>query len=447
MIRAYLGAAGGLSASADRCSICTGGKPPVAPFRRTRLFLFFVVVLAGPGCRPHVAAPPPPPPPPVTVAKPIVQSITDYEITTGRTAASESVDVRARVTGYLDKVTFQTLDREPSLGTAPPKLKEGDDVDAQTVLFEIDPRQYDAVLDAAKADLDRTTAMVDRTTAELARGDQLRPNNSISREDYDKLVANKAEAIAVQAAARAQIKVAQLNVDFTKVKAPIAGRLGRALVTAGNSITAELTPLTTIVREDPIHVYFDLPEQVVDRYRSMIRKGEFASARSQELPVEIAIEGEQGFPHSGFIDFVDNQIDRPTATLKLRGRFDNPVVAHGTRFFTAGMFVRVRIPASRPHEAILVSERAIISDQGDKIVYVVDADGTAHRRVIEPGALHGRLRVVKSGLTADEQIVVVGLQRVRDGAKVTPELKPMPGLPTPSATATGTPGLVPSPRP
>lgn len=416
--------------------------------------LVSLTLLAG-GCRPPTAAPPPQAPPPVTVAKPVVETITDYEITTGRTAASESVDVRARVSGYLDKVTFQNLDREPSLGTAPPKLKEGDDVQAETVLFEIDPRQYDAVLDAAKADLDRTTAMVDRTTAELARGDQLKVGNNISREDYDKLVAAKAEAVATQAAARAQIKAAQLNVDFTKVKAPITGRLGRALVTAGNSITAEVTPLTTIVREDPIHVYFDLPEQVVDRYRSMIRKGEFASARTQELPVEIAIEGEQDFPHSGFIDFVDNQIDRPTASLRLRGRFDNPVVAHGTRFFTAGMFVRVRIPASRPYQALLVSERAVISDQGDKIVYVVDADGSAHRRVIEPGALHGRLRVVKSGLKPEDQVVVIGIQRVRDGAKVTPELKPMPGLPTASAKATAAPmpnatssatGLVPSPR-
>lgn len=416
-----------------------------------QFFCSFVAILIG-GCRPHTAAPPPQGPLPVTVAKPVVQSIIDYEITTGRTAASESVDLRARVSGYLDKVTFQTLDRPQSLGAEPPKLKEGDDVAAQTVLFEIDPRQYEAMLDAAKADLDRTTAMLDRTVAELARGEQLRVGNNISREDYDKLVAAKAEAAASQAAARAQIKSAQLNVDFTKVKAPIAGRLGRALVTAGNSITAELTPLTTIVREDPIHVYFDLPEQVVDRYRSMIRKGEFSSARSEELPVEIGIENEAGFPHSGFIDFVDNTIDRPTATLKLRGRFENPVVAHGTRFFTAGMFVRVRIPASRPHKALLVSERAIISDQGDKIVYVVEADGTARRRVIEPGALHGRLRVVKSGLQADEQIVVLGLQRVRDGAKVTPELKPMPGQPTPSATATPsatpstTPGLVPSPR-
>jgi RND family efflux transporter MFP subunit len=404
------------------------------------LALFLLVASVG-GCKPQQAAPPAMPPPPVTVAKPIVQTITDYEVTTGRTAASESVDVRARVSGYLEKVTFQTLDREPSLGTAPPALKEGDDVAAQTVLFEIDPRQYDAILDAAKADLDRTTAMVDRTTAELSRGEQLKVGNNISREDYDKLVAAKAEAVATQAAARAQIKAAQLNVDFTKVKAPIAGRLGRALVTAGNSITAELTPLTTIVREDPIHVYFDLPEQVVDRYRTMIRKGEFASARTQELPVEIGIENEEGFPHSGFIDFVDNTIDRPTASLKLRGRFDNPVVANHTRFFTAGMFVRVRIPASRPYEALLVSERAIISDQGDKIVYVVAADGTVHRRVIEPGSLQGRLRVVKSGLQADERIVVNGLQRVREGAKVTPQDGPMPGLPTPTATpsATATP--------
>jgi len=405
---------------------------------RCRRFWFapFAAILASAGCTAQQAPPPALPPPPVTVARPVVQSVVDYEETTGRAEPVEAVEVRARVSGYLQNVTFQTLNRETSPGAAPPKLKEGDTVEAGTVLFEIDRRPYQAVLDAATAEAARAKAALDRLTAELARAQNLRTTNNISVEEFDKITADRAEAEAVLAGTSAQIDAAKLNVEFTQVKAPITGRLGRALVTNGNLVTADVTLLTTIVREDPVHVYFDLPEQVVQRYQSLIRENKLSSARDTDLPVEVGLANEAGFPHTGYIDFVDNRIDRATASLKLRGRFENAVVANGIRTFTPGMFVRVRIPASRPHEALLVNERSIQSDQGDKIVFVVEADGTARRRVVELGELHGRLREVTAGLGAEDRIVVNGLQRVRDGAKVTPQDGPMPGLPeTPSPAA------------
>lgn len=393
---------------------------------RCVLFLFIVAVIGG--CTPQRPAPPAMPPPPVTVAKPVVQTVADYEVTTGRADAYEAVDVRARVSGYLQKVTFHHADGRQSPGDSSPKqLREGDTVEAGTLLCEIDPRPYQAVYDAATADSDRAKAALDRLSADLARAENLRKTNNISVEEFDKISAQKAEAAATVAAAAAQIDAAKLNLEFTQVKAPITGRLGRALVTEGNLVTADVTLLTTIVREDPIYIYFDLSEQVMLRYKKLITENKFESAREQELPVDIGLANEDGFPHRGVVDFVDNRVDVPTATLKLRGRFANPELNKSIRALTPGMFVRVRIPASKPYEALLVGERAILTDQGEKVVFTVDADGTTHRRVVELGTLHGRLRVVTAGLKPDERIVVNGLQRVRDGAKVDPHDGPMPG--------------------
>lgn len=405
-----------------------GPSSPAVTFAERRLPCFLVLVALCGGCVPQRPAAPTLPPPPVTVAKPVVETVVDYEVTTGRADAFEAVDVRARVSGYLQKVTFHRAEGNPSPGATPPKqLREGDTVEAGTLLFEIDRRPYQAVYDAAIADSDRAKAMLDRLAADLARAENLRKTNNISVEEYDKIVAQKAEAAATLAGAQAQIEGAKLNLEFTEVKAPITGRLGRALVTEGNLVSADVTLLTTIVCEDPIYVYFDLSEQVMLRYKKLISEGKFESAREQELPVEVGLANEDGFPHKGVVDFVDNRIDVPTATLKLRGRFENPILNKEIRALTPGLFVRVRIPASQPYEALLVGERAILTDLGEKVVFVVDADGTAHRRVVELGTLHGRLRVVKSGLKADEKIVVNGLQRVRDGAKVQSHDGPMPG--------------------
>jgi RND family efflux transporter MFP subunit len=313
-------------------------------------------------------------------------------------------------------------------------LKEGDTVAAGTLLFVIDPKPFQATFDASVAARDRAVATLDRLTADLARAEKLRLTNNISSEEFDRIAASKAEAAATLAQSTAEVNSAKTNLDYTQIKAPITGRLGNARVSRGNLVTAQTTILTTIVREDPIFVYFDLSEQTVERYRALIRDNQFTSARQRELPVEVGLSSEQGYPHRGVIDFIDNAMNRPTASLRLRGRFENPDVGNGVRMLSPNMFIpRVRIAASRLHEGLLISERAILTDRADKIVYVVEADGTARRRVVELGALHDRLREIKAGLKADERIVVNGLPRVRDGAKVEPQEGPMPG-----ATATGT---------
>lgn len=380
------------------------------------------------GCSRQTAAPPPPPPPPVTVATPIVSEVVDYEEVDGRAVPVEVVEVRARVSGYLDKVKFQNLDKSAAKPFAPGVLKEGDKVDKDVVLFEIDPRPYAAVLAAAKAEVERTKALVGRLTADVKRAETLRASNNISQEEFDKTNSTLAEAVATQKLAEAQQQTADLNFEFTKVKAPIAGRLGYALVTAGNLVNADVTPLTTIVREDPIHVDFDVSDQVVLRYQELIRKGELTSAREGSVPVWIALANDVGFPMRGEIDFVDNQFNKATGTMRIRARFDNPEGRGGIRRLTAGINVpRVRVPSSKPYPAVLISERAMTVDLGSRIVYVVDSQNIAHRREIVLGTAHEGLVAIKEGLKADERIVVNGIQRVRDGKPVQPETGKMPG--------------------
>ena len=405
------------------------------------------------GCERQSKAQPAPPPLPVTVARPITQEVRDYEELTGRIAPVEAVELRARVGGYLDRVTFQRAaqtnaasgpmlngtgipagqqaaqlkpDGPPKPGDVPDgKLQEGGNVKEGEVLFEIDPRPYVAARDAAKADLDRSKALVGQLTADLKRAEELRVTNSISVQEYEKIASNKAEADANVRSSEAKLESAELDLKFTKVTAPITGRLGRAQITAGNLVTADVTPLTTIVREDPIHVYFDMPEPVVLRYQKLIRENKFDSARSKFLPVWIGLQNERGFPHEGVLDFIDNLLEAQTGTLRLRAIFANPLTVQDVRTFTPGMFVRVRLPASMPYEAMLVSERAITANINAKYVFVVDDQGIAHRREVQVGTLHDGLRVVTAGLSADERVVVNGLLRVRDGAKVQPTEGPM----------------------
>ena len=400
-----------------------------------------VAVASSVGCRPSPPAQAAPPPPPVTVARPVVREVTDYEETTGRLAPVEAVELRARVSGYLQAVKFQAIDANGAKPLEPGTLREGDEAPKDAVLFEIDPRPYAAAEAAAQAEVERTVALVGRLSADVKRAETLRASNNISQEEFDKTVSTRAEAVATQKSAEAQLRTAQLNLEFTKVKAPIEGRLGRALVTAGNLITADFTPLVTIVREDPIHVYFDLPEQVVLRYQELIRKSEFTSARTQQLPMWVALGNDDGFPHRGWVDFIDNRVDRSTSTLRIRGVLDNPQVGDQPRRFTPGFFVRVRIPASRPYQAVQISERAITVDQGARVVFTVDDGGTAHRREVQIGLMHDGLRAITAGLQANERIVVNGLQRVRDGRPVKAEEGPMPGVKpvsTAAASATGT---------
>jgi RND family efflux transporter MFP subunit len=335
--------------------------------------------------------------------------VTDYADFTGRTAAVDSVEVRARVWGYLDKVNF----KEGAL------VKEGD------VLFEIDPRTYQAALVQAEGNLESIQARVRRLSADLSRAQRLVTQLVINREEYDKIAGDHGEAAASLAAARGAVQQAKLDLEYTKVLAPVSGRVSRYVVTVGNLIQSGQngggTLLTTLVSVDPMYAYFDVDEHTVLRVRQLIREGKARSARDSEVPVFLGLANEAGFPHRGTINFVDNQINPKTGTLRLRGVFPNK-----DESLSPGLFSRVRVPIGYPHQALLVSDRALDTDQGQKIVYAVDGDNKVVARPVRLGALHDGLREITEGLKPGERVIVNGLQQVRPGIIVEPKLVDMP---------------------
>ncbi len=371
------------------------------------------------GCLRQPEAAPQLPPPIVTVSYPLTMSVRDYSETTGRTQAVEYVEVRARVSGYLLEFHFS----------------EGEEVEQGEVLCEIDPRPYQAALEVAQGELARAQAQLQRQDADFARAKRLLPTNTISKEEYDLIAGNQAEGAAAVQTARAQVEQAQLNLDFTRVTSPIAGRVGRAEVTVGNLVAADVTRLTTVISEDPIYCYFDVDEQTLLKYREMIRKGELASARETDVPVWLALADEKDFPHEGVIDYVGTQVDPATGTLQLRGRFANPVLMGNIRGILPGLFVRVRLPGGNPRSALLVAQRALLTDQTGTYVYVVDANQKVQRRDVTLGNRYDGLREILpgtesgAGLGAQDRVIVNGLQRVRPGIPVDAQQVPMPGVP------------------
>jgi RND family efflux transporter MFP subunit len=345
----------------------------------------------------------------VPVSYPVEREVTDYADYTGRTAAVDSVEVRAHVWGYLEKVNF----KEGAL------VKKGD------VLFELDPRPYEAALNQAKAKVAQDEAQLKFDEAEYQRALKLVSSGAVTRSDLDKTAAARDVDIANIAAAKAAVAARQLDVDYTKVTAPVSGRVGRYVVTVGNLITSGDqgggTLLTTIVSVDPMYVYFDADEYTVLRVRRLIREGKAKSARDVELPAWLGLANEDGFPHKGVLNFVDNQINPKTGTLRLRGVFPNKDEA-----LAPGYFARVRIKIGFPHPALLVSDRAIDTDQGQKIVYVVGEDNKVSTRPVRLGKIHAGLREVTDGLKAGDRVIVNGLQQVRPGLVVAPTQVDMP---------------------
>jgi RND family efflux transporter MFP subunit len=373
------------------------------------------------GCLAAPPGAPPAAPTQVTVSYPVEREITDYADYTGRTAAVDSVEVRAHVWGYLDKVNFQ----EGAL------VKKGD------VLFELDSRPYRAALDQAKAKIAQDEAQLKYDEAEHRRNLSLVGSGAVTQSDTDKTAAARAVDIANIAADKAVVTSRQLDVEYTKVTAPVSGRVGRYVVTVGNLVQsgdqAGGTLLTTIVSVDPMYAYFDADEYTVLRVRQLIREGKAKSARDVERPVLLGLANEEGFPHKGIVNFVDNQVNPRTGTLRLRGVFPNKDEA-----LAPGYFARIRFPIGFPHPALLISERAIDTDQGQKIVYVVDKDNKVVSRPVRLGAAHDGLRVVEDGLQPRERVIVTGLQQVRPGATVEPNLVDMPAssaTPGPAAAA------------
>jgi RND family efflux transporter MFP subunit len=353
------------------------------------------------------AAPAPAKAPEVFVSVPITKEVTEYEDFTGQTMAIQMVEVRSRVTGYLSKMFFEK--------------REGTEVKEGEPLFEIDPRPYEAELAQAEALHAQAQAHARRLAADLSRADQIVARGAMSREDYEKVVGDKQEADAAVQSAKAARDKAKLNLSYTKINAPISGRISRRMVDPWNVVKAEETPLTTIVSVDPVYAYFDVDEPNVLRLRRLVRDGKMQDLQEAKMPLLLGLGDEEDFPHKGTLDFVDNQVDSSTGTLRMRGSFPNK-----SRLLSPGLFVRIRLPIGGPHQALLVSEQALGRDQSQKYVFVVnDANKVEYRRV-KVGRLYDGYREILDGLKPGEKIIVSGLQRVRPDVVVEAKTIEMP---------------------
>lgn len=356
------------------------------------------------GCDEGVAQNTAPQAPAVSAAEVVVKSISQWDSFNGRIEAVESVQLRPRVSGYIEKVNYT----------------DGQEVKKGEVLFTIDDRTWRAALEQAQATLARAKTQASLARSEANRTDKLIHTNLVSREEWEQRRAAATQAQADIRAAQAAVDAAQLNLDFTNVTAPIDGRASRALITRGNLVTAgdSASVLTTLVSQKTVYVYFDVDESTYLHYQHLARSGQGASSNHLALPVEIGLVGEEGYPHQGKVDFLDNQLTPSTGTIRMRALLDN-----AQRQFTPGLFARVRLPGSAEFNATLIDDKAVLTDQDRKYVYVVDQEGKAQRRDITPGRLADGLRIVQQGLKPGDRVIVEGLQKVF-----------MPGMPVNAKT-------------
>ncbi len=377
------------------------------------LFLLPVALLVSACGNSETQAPPPPPPPQVSVASVIERQVADSDEFSGRLEAVESVQVRSRVTGYIEKISFQ----------------QGKDVKKGEAMFVIDPGPYRAELSRAEAELARALAQSELDKSQLARAEKLLQARMIAQQEYDDRVSNRHQSEASARAAKAAVDLARLNLDYTRVTSPISGRAGRAEVTTGNLVTggdAGATVLTTVVSHDPIYAYFEGDEQAYLKYAAATKK----SARN---PVYMGLSNEKGYPHQGYLDFIDNRLDPATGTIRIRAVFDNK-----QGLYTPGLFARLKLGSGR-YSAVLIDDRAVGTDQSKKFVMVLGPDNKANYRPVTLGPMVDGLRVVREGLKAGEVIVVNGLQRVQPGAVVTPQKVPMEKPPENSQASSAQP--------
>ncbi len=379
------------------------------------LFASLGVVLAvtlsgcGKGISPAGAAsatapPVAPPPPEVLYVLPTSGEITDYEDFTGRTVANKTIEIRARVTGYIDKINFMS--------------DEGRDVEMGAVLFEIDPRPYQAEVARADANLMQAATRLKRVELDYDRARKTVASRTITQEQFDQVAGDRAEAKAQVEIMQANLDLARLNLSYCQVKAPISGRVSRTQLDQGNLVRADDTVLATVVSMDPMYGYFELDERTLLRLRRVADQEGMINTRNEKtVPVQMALADEDGYPHEGVVNYFDNQLDPGTGTLQARGVFSNHA-----RMFSPGMFVRVRLPIGRPYQALLLPEEALGTDQGQKFVYVIDSENKAQYRRIQVGKLERGERVILGGIEPEDRVVVSGLQRVRPGAQVTPKL-------------------------
>ncbi len=364
------------------------------------LSLCFSVLLLG--CQPTDQATAPAanpanlPPAKVKVAKPLAQEVSEWDEFTGRIEAVNSVQIRSRVSGYLEKVAF----------TAGKKVKKGD------LLFQIDPKPFQAQLDLANAELEQAKTKLALAQNDLARAKNLLKANAIAVEEFDGRNKAVRESAAAVQAGEARVAAAKLNLDYTQIYAPIDGRVAREMLTAGNLVNGggDATVLTTIVSIDPVYVYVNADERSVLKYKRQHAKGLIGK------PVELNVVDESNFPHKGTLDYSAPRADPETGTLSLRAVFNNQ-----DEFLSPGFFARVRLRASAPYSALLIPERAINTDQAQRFVWLLKPDNQVEYRKVELGTLQGKLRVISAGLTAEDTVIIDGLQKIRPGSKVQPE--------------------------
>ena len=354
------------------------------------------------GCdKPADPAAAPKPEPSVVVAQPLVQETTEWDEYTGRIEAVNAVEVRARVSGYLEKVNF----------LAGARVKKGD------LLFVIDPKPFQAQLNFASAELERAVSKHELAKNDLARAENLLKAKAISSEEYDARNKGMREAAAAVNSAQANVYSARLNLEYSEIRAPISGRIGREMVTVGNLVNSggEATLLTQIVSTDPVYVYVDADEQSVLKYRRQA-KSKGASADLKGTPLQLAVADESDFPHQGQIDYIAPREDASTGTVSIRGVF-----ANGDELLSPGFFARVRLRGGAPYQATLLPDRAIGTDQSQRFVWVVKADNQLEYRQVSLGARIGQQRVVRDGVSADDWVVIEGVQKLKPGMSVKPE--------------------------
>src|ERR1700730_11564950 len=372
-------------------------------YRRSVLAVVAVMVAFICGCsgsaQPKPAAPAAPE---VSVAEVVCKQLGDSDEFTGRLEAVHVVEVRPRVSGFLQKVNF----------------KEGTIVRQGDILFEIDPRPFQAEADKLKGDLSEAKAELSRAQNDFQRAERLHNNDGMSTEEYDRRSSARNSAEARIASIEAALRGAQLNLEFTRIGAPINGRVGRAQVTEGNLVAggpAQATPLTTLVSLDPVYVYFDVDEQTYLKY-ARVNRSQDASDRNLRNAAHLGLADEDGFPHIGQLSFVDNQVSSSTGTIRLRATFPNKNLA-----LTPGLFARIRLQGGGQYHACLAKDEAVVTDLNQKYVFVLGKNNTLEYRPVKLGPITEGLRVVREGLHEGDVIGVSGLQRVRPGVPVSPK--------------------------
>jgi RND family efflux transporter MFP subunit len=334
--------------------------------------------------------------PQVSVATVLSKEISDYDELSGRIEAAEFVEIRPRVAGYLAQVNFQP----------------GDMVKKGQVLFVIDPRPYLADAARADADLKRAESQRELAKSEVARAEKLLAVKAVSQQEFDQRQSQLRDADALAKSANAALQLANLNIEYANIRAPITGRVSRNEISVGNLVNAGQTVLTTVAALNPIHVYFDIDEQLYLKQTSLQKN----NARNKQNIAEMGLANDADFPHKGVIDFIDNRLDPKTGTMRARAVFDNK-----DNRFTPGLYAKLKLVGNSRYQAVLINDRAVGTDQSKKFVLVVDKDNKANYRLVQLGAIVDGLRVIKSGLQPGEVIVVNGLQRVRPGMVIAPQ--------------------------